>query len=222
MQKVSNGRVFGVSIIGATVGVVLVLSLHSRFRSGTTLEDRVEPSAQVEVLRPTLPVSESTPASGLAREDTQNPLALSLSQMVSMGRGGPSGLRGRCRSTVGTEGYIVIACEGAEPSFGGMYAQMDATPYRNKRIRVSGSLRANDFIHRGDTETVGALWIRIQTDGGPVVNNGADDGVKTSGDWVAKELTEYVSNSATMLFVGTWMEGYGQLWVKDLVVTTED
>lgn len=209
--------------VGAALGVLLVLGWrawmlepNAAATDGVTATISAQKATEITANASERPQISVSPPTNDQR--TRGSLDVALQQMVPMGRGGPSQLRGRCERRTASEPHIVIACESAEPSFGGMYAQLDATVYRQKRIRFTGELRAHDFINLGGFASVGALWIRIQTDDGPMVNNGAQDGVRASGDWVNKELSVDVPANATMLWVGFWMEGYGQLWARNLRV----
>ena len=159
----------------------------------------------------------------VAEETGSGPATLiAYADLVPMSGGGPDRLPGGCDSgEVGSfgdrdSGDLRIACNLPEASFGGLYKQFNATAFRGKLVRFSAELRAAGLDGVNSVEGVGAVWIRIDAPSGPVVNNGRSQGIRGTTGWISRDVSVTVPNNASLISVGFWMQGRGELSARNL------
>ena len=136
--------------------------------------------------------------------------------------GGPDRLAPLCvagvdqSSALGGDAVMVIRCEADEASYGGVWKSMNPSEFVGERVRLSASLRADEIGDMAGAEGVGSLWLRAETSVGPIVSNMRDRGIKGSTGWERREAVFQFPDEVRSLMVGFWMQGQGQMYVKDL------
>jgi hypothetical protein len=102
--------------------------------------------------------------------------------------------------------------------FGPVVQSMEATPYRGRRIRLRGAVRA-------EVEGIGnqgALWLRVDL---PDQELGFFDNMEdrpiTSSAWSTYEIEGAVAEDAVRIAFGAFLVGQGQLWVDGLELMVE-
>ncbi len=232
------------ALLGAAIGLAIVLAVRNwwwipigsesgrsgDFDLGSTAyqtSEIHEAVSQVADVSDRDAVNVENPTEDLSLLETassRHVLELTPGQMVPMVGGGPEQLRSQCSTEIDRTleesgpGVIRIDCTADEPGFGGLFSQLNAAAYRGTQIRLSAELMARRVHDVDHIEGVGALWIRIDTPDGPVVRNARDDGVRGSTDWIVKEAVVDVPENAAQLSVGVWMQGRGQLLVRNISV----
>ena len=159
------------------------------------------------------------------------PLALLSPTWSFMGNGGPLALPGRCdlgtdtqRSTTDTPLYSVRCTSNVLPSFGGARMSFDLAPYRGKRVRISAELMAADIANVPNPQyphVVGeaGLWIGVVTPGeGQRADRMQDRTIKGTTGWVTRDFVVDIPANASQLQAGYWMQGKGQVWMRNLKV----
>lgn len=91
---------------------------------------------------------------------------------------------------------------------------VDASPYRGKRVRLSGWLRSDDVRS-------GGLWMRIDgiVDGRAAqiaLDNMEDRELEGTKDWTEREIVLDVTAESVTILIGSMITGDGAIWVDDL------
>lgn len=148
-----------------------------------------------------------------------------------MGNGGPHTLPGRCdigtdpqRAQDGSSPYSIRCSNTALPSFGGARMDFDVSPYRGKRVRVSAQLMASGIEAVADARYPNVageagLWIGV---GAPLdglkSDRMEDRTINGSTGWETRDFVVDIPGDARQLQAGFWMQGKGQVWMRDLKV----
>jgi hypothetical protein len=144
-----------------------------------------------------------------------------------MGNGGPDALPGIC--DIGVDGEmaesgednISIFCDGEKPSFSGLQRNFDATPYRNKRVRFSAWVMGSGIDDMGTPDhpidSGAGLWIAVGTPTGYLINRMPDRLIEGHTSWEYRDFVVDVPNDSHLIFVGFWMQGQGQFWIRDQI-----
>lgn len=112
-------------------------------------------------------------------------------------------------------GSARIRRHGSEP-FGILRQPIIVHPaWKNKTVRLSGSLRSEDINGPG-----GALTLRAEDGSGQILdwNFMKDDRVKGTQDWKRYQIELKIPPSAYFIFVSIMLEGGGTLWADDLSI----
>jgi hypothetical protein len=148
-----------------------------------------------------------------------------------MGNGGPHRLPGRCdagldtAASAGDSRLFSIRCANdIIPSFGGAQLSFEPSDYLGKRVRVSGWLKVTDVqdvVIPGFPAAIGSagLWLGVGSQADGLRMDRMQRGsLKGSSDWEYREFVVDVPRDSRRMLVGFWMEGKGQVWVRDLQV----
>jgi len=159
------------------------------------------------------------------------PLATLATTWVLMGNGGPQALPGRCELGIDTQKsadgptlYSARCTNAAVPSFGGARMSFDVAPYRGKRVRVSAQLMASGIESVADPQHPNVageagLWISVGTPrAGAKTDRMANRTIKGSTGWETRDFVVDIPDDAGQLLAGYWMQGKGQVWMRDLKV----
>jgi hypothetical protein len=169
----------------------------------------------------TLVAPESAPPQPLA------PLPTGWTFMIG---GGPLQLQGSCdigvdsAMTGSSQPIHSVRCNNRnQPSFGGAYYAFDSAPYRGKRVRISGWLKAAGIgavanPRYSSAQGEAGLWLAIDLGTDSRQDRMEDRTVKGTTDWVYRDFVVDVPNGNGKMLVGFWMQGMGQVWVRDLKV----
>ncbi len=146
-----------------------------------------------------------------------------------MGNGGPLALPGSCdlgidtaKSGDGTPLYSVRCTSSVLPSFGGARTGFDIASYRGKRVRVSAELMAADITSVANPQYPNVageagLWIGVVTPGeGQRADRMQDRTIQGTTGWVTRDFVVDVPANAAQLQAGYWMQGKGQVWMRNL------
>jgi hypothetical protein len=158
------------------------------------------------------------------------PLAPLPTGWTFMGGGGPLQLPGRCEigvdSTMAGSNQPIhtVRCSNRnQPSFGGAYFTFDSPQYRGKRVRISGWLKAvgiETVVNPRYSSAPGeaGLWLTMGSGTDTRQDRMQDRTVKGTTDWVYRDFVADVPPGNNRMMVGFWMQGTGQVWVRDLKV----
>jgi hypothetical protein len=148
-----------------------------------------------------------------------------------MGNGGPLALPGRCdigidnqKAGDGFTLYSIHCANAAVPSFGGARMSIDASPYRNKRVRVSAQLMASGIEsvadpRYADIKSEAGLWIGVGSQRDGLKSDRMENRtIKGSTGWETRDFVVDIPDDANQLQAGYWMQGRGQVWMRDLKV----
>jgi hypothetical protein len=147
-----------------------------------------------------------------------------------MGNGGPLQVPGNCIVAVEREPasnvdqYTVRCTNTAVPSFGGARTSFDVSGYRGKRVRVSAAVRTLDVSTVANAQFPhaigeGGLWIGVGTPGkGVRADRMQERTIKGTTEWKTHDFVVDIPADANALQAGYWMQGKGQLWIRDLKV----
>lgn len=105
---------------------------------------------------------------------------------------------------------------GAGDGFGNAMQQLNAEPYRGKRITLTGWLRAKDVLQ---APTAGvAMWMRIDgADGSMTLDNMGSRMLRGTTDWTSVAITLDVPSDAMGITLGIMLIGQsGEGWADDL------
>jgi hypothetical protein len=148
-----------------------------------------------------------------------------------MGGGGPHQVPGTCEvgletdtSADGPQLFSVRCTNETVPSFGGGWRSFEADRYQGKRVRVSGWLKVT-----GVERVVNTRYPAAPGEAGLYLGVGSPSGVfrqdrmpqraiKGSTAWEYRDFVVDVPRDSKRLLIGFWMEGRGQVWVRDLQV----
>ncbi len=111
------------------------------------------------------------------------------------------------RTRVGT---VILRAQGPTRTFATLSQAVDATPYRGKRIRLRGRVRARDG---GGAQ----LWLRVDRRGGALgyFDNMRDRPVQTR-EWTDVDIVGPVADDASQLLFGLLLSGRGAMEADDL------
>lgn len=159
------------------------------------------------------------------------PLAVLTPTWSFMGNGGPLALPGRCdlgtdtlMSTAEAPVYSVRCTSNVLPSFGGAHRNFDLAPYRGRRVRISAELMAADITSVPNpqwphVEGEAGLWISVVTPGeGQRTDRMQERAIRGTTDWVTRDFVVDIPANAAQLNAGYWMQGKGQVWMRNLKV----
>ncbi len=147
-----------------------------------------------------------------------------------MGNGGPQALPGACEVGIDRQQsgdgdlYSVRCANTVLPSFGGARTSFEAARYRGKRVRVSAAIMTVDVGNVANPQYPSAtgeagLWIGVGTPrDGVRADRMQDRTIKGSTDWKAHDFVVDIPEDANVLQAGFWMQGKGQMWMRDLKV----
>jgi len=147
-----------------------------------------------------------------------------------MGNGGPQALPGACevgldRQHVGGESLHSVRCRNTSlPSFGGARMSFAVGPYLGKRVRVSAAIMTTDVSNVPNPRYPQAmgeagLWIGVGTPRtGLRADRMQERTIKGSTDWKVHDFVVDIPADANALQAGYWMQGKGQMWIRDLKV----
>jgi len=156
-----------------------------------------------------------------------------LPQGWSLMGAGPHRLPGRCeigvdaQLTVKDPQLFSVRCANQDiPSFGGASKDVDSTRFRGKRVRISAWLKVE-----GVEAVVGApaglpsaageasLYAAVGSPTSGIRRDRmSDQTIKGSTAWVYREFVADIPRDGRRISVGFWLEGKGQLWVRDMQV----
>jgi len=172
-------------------------------------------------------------ADGPVAADQPTPLAPLPEGWGLMGAGGPHHLPGKCEvgletstSADGPQLFSIRCTEPDTPSFGGAYKVVDSERYQGKRVRVSGWLKVTEVEAvvnpemRPASSAGGAalMLVVVSQPGGQRRDWMSDRTIKGSTAWEYRDFVVDVPRDSRRFHVGFWMEGRGQVWVRDLQV----
>ncbi len=102
--------------------------------------------------------------------------------------------------------------------FGNIMTSIDASKYKGKDIKYSGSVKLGD-----GSEGTGHLWFRVDNSDG---SNGFFDNMRnspiTEKEWKQYEITGRVDSLATSLVFGCFLKGKGKLLLDDVQLAYKD
>jgi len=160
-----------------------------------------------------------------------SPLVTLPTSWTFMGNGGPQALPGKCELGIdsgkagdGQALYTVRCTNAALPSFGGARMRFDVAPYRGKRVRVSAELMASGIQGVADPRYPNVageagLWISVGTPRtGAKSDRMENRTIKGSTGWETRDFVVDIPADAGNLLAGYWMQGKGQVWMRNLKV----
>jgi hypothetical protein len=144
------------------------------------------------------------------------------------GNGGPLALPGTCeigidsqKSVAGRQAYSVRCANAVLPSYGGARNTVRTAQFRGKRVRVSAWLMASGIEgvptpQYSGVAGEGGLWIGVGSQkAGTRMDRMQNRTIKGSTDWEFRDFVIDVPDDNNQMFIGYWMQGKGQLWVRD-------
>jgi hypothetical protein len=142
--------------------------------------------------------------------------------------GGPLALPSTCDIGVDSElaepgrQVYAVRCDNKNlPSFGGGNTYVQTSSYRGKRIRVSAWLKAADIEGVSTPQYAGiageaGLWIGVGSPrNGMRMDRMQNRAISGTTDWEYRDFVVDVPQDNRQIMVGYWMQGKGQLWVRD-------
>jgi hypothetical protein len=145
-----------------------------------------------------------------------------------MGRG-PHESPGRCEigldpetSADGPQLFSVRCTNRDVPSFGGAFMWLDTSRYQGKRVRISGWLKVTGVEPVVSTRYPAAageaaLYLALGSrSGGMRVDRMQPRALKGSTGWEFRDFVVDVPKDSQRSMFGFYLEGKGQLWVRDL------
>jgi hypothetical protein len=102
--------------------------------------------------------------------------------------------------------------------YGTYMTELDAAPYRGRRVHAAVWIRTDGVTKRGD------FWMRVQAAGSPPDGPGLGIATRTlpgTSDFARYELTLDVADEAAALDVGVGIAGPGRLWIEGYELTVE-
>ena len=94
--------------------------------------------------------------------------------------------------------------------FASVTQMIKANPYRNKRMQLSGAMKAE-----GVEEWAG-LWMRIDGVDTHILDNMEDRPIQGTSDWRTYEVVLDVPEQSQAIAFGCLLVGKGQLWLSDV------
>jgi hypothetical protein len=98
--------------------------------------------------------------------------------------------------------------------FGALWQAIDATPYRNIRLRMRGKVRTS-------STTRGQLWVRVERGSATGFSDDMKDRPVVSRTWESAEIIGTVDSDATRIVFGTIVSGSGAAWYDDLELAVQ-
>lgn len=148
-----------------------------------------------------------------------------------MGNGGPLALPGRCeigidgrQSMDGKQTYSVLCTSNVLPSFAGARTNFNPFQYRGKRVRVSAAVMTTDVgnvpnAQYPDVMGEAGLWIGVATPrDGMRSDRMQGRTIRGSTAWTVHDFVVDIPEDVSQLQAGFWMQGKGQMWMRDLKV----
>jgi hypothetical protein len=170
---------------------------------------------------PQLPPSDAT--------QPLSPLPAGWSPMT--GNGGPEALPGTCeigvdgqKSMPDRQAYSVRCANKVLPSFGGARNTVQTARFRGKRVRVSAWLMASGVEGVSTPQYSGVaaeagLWLGVGSPkDGMRMDRMQNRAIKGSTDWEYRDFIVDVPADNRQMMVGYWMQGTGQIWVRDFSI----
>lgn len=148
----------------------------------------------------------------------------------AMGNGGALALPGRCElgvdgemAAAGQANFSILCTNEHLPSFGGLNQRIETSRFRGKRVRYSALLKGADIRDvklpdRAPVEGSAGLFFGVGTPGGIKMDRTQGRVFKGTTQWEQFDFVVDVPDNNTYMFTGFWMQGLGQLWVKDIKV----
>lgn len=165
---------------------------------------------------------------------TSNPEPLGpLPQGWSLMGGGPHRLPGRCEIGVDTQLtaknpqlFSILCANGNVPSFGGASKDIDSRRFQGKRVRISAWLKVEGLEAvagaAGGLPSAAGQASLFAAVGSPTTgirrDRMSDQTITGSTDWVYREFVADVPRDGRRISIGFWLEGKGQLWVRDMQI----
>jgi hypothetical protein len=176
--------------------------------------------------------AEAPPAAAPSASPAPMPLVILGRPWTLMGNGGPLALPGRCDTGLDSQKFAdlpplhSVRCTSAVlPSWGGAYkTDIDVAFLRGKRVRISASLKGEAIekvanAQFSNIEGEGGLWIALGTPrDGLSTNRMQERAIRGTTGWEVRDFVVDVPADANQLMAGYWMQGRGQMWVRDLKV----
>ena len=94
--------------------------------------------------------------------------------------------------------------------FASVTQMINATPYRNKRMRLSGALKAAGI------EGWAGLWMRIDGVDTHILDNMEDRPIQGTTEWRTHEVVLDVPEQSQAIAFGCLLVGKGQVWLSDV------
>ncbi|MBC7977247.1 MAG: hypothetical protein H7138_19905 [Myxococcales bacterium] len=98
--------------------------------------------------------------------------------------------------------------------FAALWQAVDATPFRGRRVRLTGKLRTSG-------RALGQLWIRVERGNSTGFFDNMDARPVVSQAWQRAEVVGTVDADATRLIFGSLMSSGGTVWYDDLELAVE-
>ena len=115
------------------------------------------------------------------------------------------------------ERSLKVESIGDEP-FGSIYQKLDAAPYRDRTLRVSGWIRTEDVRGNRMGAGVGLKLHAVRSGYAVKFAQMKKDAVRGTTDWTRYELALRIPAEADHLEVGLTMYGPGVAWLDDIAV----
>ena len=114
----------------------------------------------------------------------------------------------------------IVGAEGDDPTGNeaALVRQIDATPYRGKRVRFSAAVRAQV----SGAGHYAALGMRVLTPSGMAFHDEMADRPILSADWERYEIVGEVADDAHTIYVGLGLIGAGSAWYDEVELTVVD
>lgn len=166
-----------------------------------------------------------------AAEGPATPLVRLPPDWGLMGNGGPLALPGNCETGTDSQqsfdgkALLSVRCANAAlPSFGGVRNTLETARYRGKRVRVSGWLKVDGVedvttTRYGQVTGEAGLWLAV----GSAISGYRQDRMqnrtlKGTTGWEQRDFVIDVPADNNNFMVGFWMQGKGQVWMRDISV----
>jgi hypothetical protein len=160
------------------------------------------------------------------------PLAsLPTSWSPMTGNGGPEALPGTCDIGIDSQKsaperpvYSVRCANAVLPAFGGARNTIQTAQFRGKRVRVSAWVMASGIEGVSTPQYSGVageagLWLGVGSPrNGMAMDRMQNRAIKGSTDWEYRDFVVDVPADNRQMLVGYWMQGKGQLWVRDFSI----
>ena len=112
--------------------------------------------------------------------------------------------------------YLKSAAE-MPRSFGTLLQDINGVDYRDERLRLTGLVKFKNV------EGWGGVWMRVDGPQGPLsFDNIENRPIKDTSDWTWYQVVLDAPPSANDIFFGLWLQGRGELWLRDLKLRLAD
>lgn len=117
------------------------------------------------------------------------------------------------KQSVRVSGAPIAGGEAGVPAFGNVMQQIDATPYRGKRVRFRAAVRVQGMA------AAAGLWMRVDRPAKQIgfFDNMQDRPIRSS-DWTYYEIVGDVAADAELLNVGMLLQQEGSAWLDDVTI----